>query len=641
MPSRHGWSVAVVLLACLAGGCSTAWGDVGGANGIERRLRDALASHGVRGAACILVNRDRFAGEYYFGLADAGASRPVTAETRFRAGSVSKSFTSLLAARLVERGLCRFDSRLVDAEIDGLALDNPWRATSPITLEQLLEHTAGLAGSTYRDYATDLANASSGRFLQHVGPLRCRWRPGAFFSYSNNGYGIAAAVLEHAAGRSFDDLVRREVFEPLGLSSATFRTDGDQPHLVATGYDRHGEPHRTWAMPMRPAGALVITPTDLARVVQMFLNRGDLPPGRERPADGDRPTAAPRYLTRETIERIEREETSLAAAEGATRGGYGLGQFGYLVGDQLYRGHWGKVGGFLTSYGYLPEQGVGFVLMVNTDQRPAMAACRELINAHLTAGLPTPIEPTSARGERTADPTGWYVNATHDMPIRDWIFRVVDQKRIEKAPGGYAVTSLSPRGSSTHLYRSAGPASFFRDATNVVTAALVEDGGDCYWSEGQAYLRVPAAQAFAWRWGFRVATLVAAACVIVIPIVAVTLRVWGRPLQSGPAATWAAAFVGSLGLVATEYLFLRFGALEGSLDDLRQLGTVSNASVTLAATSLAAVFGGVVAGGFATAQLILQRDRRSVLRLIACLPLAAAACLWLSSGWAPLMTWRP
>lgn len=593
---------------------------------VDGSVEKSLRENSVVGATWAIIDLEGSGWVRVFGDASAHSNSPVTTETRFRAGSFSKNLTALVALRLQA-----LDAIDLDAPIQSSAMVYGFNGPEEpgITLASLLEHTAGLPGSSYRDYATSLPNAGTAEFLSTFAPFQVRWRPQWFFSYSNPGYGVAAAVLGEASGRSFDELMQAEVFDPLGLDSASFENAGYPPDLVATGHDQNGKPQPTWAMLARPAGSLTITASDLARVVAMYLRRGRLEDGSE-------------FLPEELIERMERGETSAAARAGVRAAAYGLGNFGFAIDGRIWRGHWGKTDGFLTNVGYLPEHGIGFVLMINTDSPAAMRECRSIIATHLTEGQPEPERPPLARESIDPSIAGDYVNATHDMPIRDWLFRGLDQKRVRVEGDTLSVESLSPHGASSETYRPVTSGGFMPDSLPLATAAVTQLDGQQYWLEGEAYVRVTTAEAVIRRH----LPLAATGSSALLLVVCVIRGFWRRRehtnrserlLQKG---YFSAIAVASVAFLVTFWMFVRFGLL-GSSAELKLVGQVTPLSITLAVGSLVTVVSVLIATPIAIVRAarkpwLLWRLGEAMLFL----PLLFVAMVWISGGWFPLMTWR-
>lgn len=587
-----------------------------------------LSDSSIPGAAVVLVEDGRIAWQHYYGMADVAGRRPVNAETIFRAGSVSKNVVALLAMRLAEQR--RVDLAMpVEDLLPPRAPGASWHAADPIRLVHLLEHTAGLAGSSYADYAANAVDVAPGEYVASVGELQLRWRPGAFYSYSNPGYTIAAHVIERLTGQDFDRLVRAEVFGPLGMDTASFRTHGADAAQMAKSYDTRGREQSVWAMRGRPAGALSATAQDLARLVELYVGRGTTRDGIA-------------LLPLHAMQRIEQGESSLAAAAGVRYGSYGLGNFGFLVDGWVFRGHWGRTEGFQANLGYLPDTGRGFVLMVNGSDRAATARLRSAIAAHLTRGLAPPQVPHDPTRQADARAGGWYVNATHDMPLRAWLFSLLEQRHIRSAGDALEVEETGAAGSQVRRFVPAPGGGYAAADVPVATGALVEEQGRRYWVDGEAFEQVSWLQARGLYWLVISALLAsAAACLLAVAkaVAWALARMRGRPAR--PPGAWLLSFAAAgVGLLGTLALFVRYGLL-GSAEDLHALGRTTPLSMLIAALSVLAAAGSLGA----LASTLRATWQRPGAALVAAWPaglaMSGTALLWFANGWVPLMTWRP
>ncbi|MCG3125939.1 MAG: D-aminopeptidase [Phycisphaerae bacterium] len=145
---------------------------------------------------------------------------------RFHIGSVTKSLTSTVVGRLIERGVLRWDLKLAEG-LPGVEMREEYR---DVTLEMLLQHRGGIRA--YTDGSEDnfrarLAAGTTGSearaqfaaFILNAEPVA---KPGSSTNYSNAGYGVAAAIAERAAKKSWEELLEEIVFKPLELKAAGF-----------------------------------------------------------------------------------------------------------------------------------------------------------------------------------------------------------------------------------------------------------------------------------------------------------------------------------------------------------------------------------------------------------------------------------
>ena len=184
-----------------------------------------LERNRVPGVGLALVAGDRLVWAGGVGLADRDARRPVTADTLFRVGSITKSFVALALVKLAEEGRIDLSARISDVAPE-LAIENRWAAEAPITVAHVLEHTAGFDDMHFNEFYAPLAVESQplAQILARNPRSRvARWRPGSRFSYANPGYTVAAYLIEKASGRPWADYIRDELLRPLGMNGAALR----------------------------------------------------------------------------------------------------------------------------------------------------------------------------------------------------------------------------------------------------------------------------------------------------------------------------------------------------------------------------------------------------------------------------------
>ena len=343
------------------------------------RLRSAiaqvLAREHVPGAGIALVDGDHILWVGGVGVADRATGRPVTGDTLFRAGSITKSVVSLAFVRLVEQGRADLRARVADLAPE-LAIGNRWAAEQPITIAHLLEHTAGFDDMRPNESHGPLeieAMPLGDVLARNPGSRVARWRPGSRFSYANPGYTVAGYLLEKLTGRPYEDVLAHEILAPLGMTGAALRLTPEVDARLARGYAGGDDPVPYRAIYHRPAGNLMASPRDLAALVQLGLGRGRI--GRTQ------------LISPAGMARIERSETAWIDSGDAS---YGLGNYGDVSFGARIRGHNGGVDGFLSSYGYLPDRGVGFVVLINSWHCfGALREIQDLVVDYLLVGLPT------------------------------------------------------------------------------------------------------------------------------------------------------------------------------------------------------------------------------------------------------------
>lgn len=376
-----------------------------------------LRETGVPGAGIALVRSDRVEWEGGVGVADRERQIPVTADTSFRVGSVSKSLVALALVQLSEEGLVDLDAP-VRTVVPDVVIDNPWEEHHPVRIIHLLQHTAGFDDMHFNEmYLTPGEDDPSLAAVMARNPRsrRVRWPPGTRMAYSNPGYGLAGWVIEKIAEEPYEDYIAREIFEPLEMTASSFRLTPADHARLAQGYrDSTGPPVGFPPIYLRPAGNLHTTARDLGRFVQMLLNWG---------ARGDNYVVDPEYLGN-----MEAPRTTLAA-EAGLRHGYGSGIS--LRVDLPYKvlGHNGGIDGFVSSYGYSPSRDVGYVVLLNSAGPRAAEALTRLSSLAIRY-LKRDVEPQAPpRADVPADVLDRYTGYYHEASPRNQLAWAVDWLR--------------------------------------------------------------------------------------------------------------------------------------------------------------------------------------------------------------------
>ena len=205
-----------------------------------------------------------------------GRGRPVTDETPFQLGSISKSFTAMAVLQLVEAG-----EVALDAEIATYLSDFRGQHGSAITIRQLLSHTSGystLQGNQSHTDQTGEADELSARVRQLASIVPAS-DPGQRWWYSNANYLVLGRLVEVVSGRDFADYIETEILAPAGMGNS-FVSDGAIHETIATGHPpwfmgRRPVADRRTSRVMAPAGGVIASATDLARYLAIMTNGED------------------------------------------------------------------------------------------------------------------------------------------------------------------------------------------------------------------------------------------------------------------------------------------------------------------------------------------------------------------------------
>ena len=197
-----------------------------------------------------------------YGMADIKHGTPITPQTAFNVGSVTKQFTAAAINLLV------VDGRLsLDDDIRKYVPELP-RYEVPITIRHLVNHTSGLRNyDAMFQLAGESHGITSSEMLEMLArQRRLNFRTGEQWAYSNSGYTLLGVIVERVSGKSLPAFAEERLFRPLGMTSTAFRVRSDIPKGWALAYLRENGKFRQFTQPVGVVGAggLYSTVEDLA-----------------------------------------------------------------------------------------------------------------------------------------------------------------------------------------------------------------------------------------------------------------------------------------------------------------------------------------------------------------------------------------
>lgn len=235
-------------------------------------LEDRMRHHHVPGVSIALISGGKVAWARGYGVLDLGSKEPVTPRSLFQAASITKPVTAMAVLRLADQGKLSLEAPVNTLLRSWKLPEGP--LTAGVTVQRLLDHSAGLTVGGFTGYAPDaplpnLVQILQGRPPANNPPVRVDVEPGRQFRYSGGGYEVAQQLLIDVTGQPFAAFVHDTVLVPAGMEDSTF----DQPLTAelaaraASGYAADGTPvpGRWHVYPELAAVGLWTTPTDLAR----------------------------------------------------------------------------------------------------------------------------------------------------------------------------------------------------------------------------------------------------------------------------------------------------------------------------------------------------------------------------------------
>jgi CubicO group peptidase (beta-lactamase class C family) len=346
-----------------------------------------LSETRIPGAGIALVRTGAIEWAGGLGLADRDAGTPVTADTHFRVGSITKTFVAMALVQQYEDGAMDLDTPVKDLA-PLVAIDNPWEASDPVTVRHLLQHTAGFDDMHFNEMynVTDPPDVPLADVLKkNPASRRVRWRPGTRMAYSNPGYGVAGYVLEQVTQQSYEEVIAERIFRPLGMSTSSFVLREADHARLARGYDRpDGPPVPNTQIYLRPAGNLHSSAAELGTFVRLLLNWGE--------------TETDLVIDPEYLSNMERPQTSIAARAGLLYG-YGTGLASQTLAGYPVLGHGGGIEGFSSMFGYSTSRDAGYVVLLNGTYAPqALRRLTSLAIRYLKREVEPPPKPEATPG---------------------------------------------------------------------------------------------------------------------------------------------------------------------------------------------------------------------------------------------------
>jgi CubicO group peptidase (beta-lactamase class C family) len=362
-------------------------------NRLLQELDEIQSRYNIPAYAVVITSPERVLLDEVRGVSYSRSKKPVSTEAYFRIGSITKTFISLSALVAEKQGKLKLSDKVTDY-LGKELFKNPYLENNPVTIEQLLEHSAGFPDMDRREFASnDEVTLEQGlqRFAKNRTTL---WQPGQFHSYSNLSFGLAGRVIETATQTNINDWLVKSVFKPLGMESATLQHSKIVSANLVPGYQADGvELIPYWNMVYPSLGAINLQPRDMAKLIQFYLKRGA------------------GYLSEKKIQRQESPQTTLAAKQGLTYG-YGLGLYQWYRNGRLFFGHGGDADGYLSHFGYQKEAGKGYFVSINTFNNRAKSAMKKVIEKFIVKNLPETVSSEEVSGEDLSRLAGEYLPVT-------------------------------------------------------------------------------------------------------------------------------------------------------------------------------------------------------------------------------------
>jgi D-alanyl-D-alanine carboxypeptidase len=336
----------IVLLAVVCFSNSIVRADM-----VDDYIRGQMEDHRIPGVALAVIQNGNTIKTAAYGLADLEENVPVSTNTVFEIGSITKQFTAAGILLLQQEG-----KLLVDDKINKYLESIPEWWTN-ITIRHLLTHTSGIKNYTGLSGFELSRHLTQERFIDEIAKQRLDFQPGTSWKYCNTGFNLLGFIIENVSGTNYWAYMENKVFHKLGMTATTDRRPSAIIPHRAHGYEQtnHVAINRDYDLTdVFSAGAIVSTVGDLAR-----WNAG---------LDGDHLLKAGTKAQMWTAAKLNDGK--------ATK--YGFGWFIDSVEQHKNIGHGGSTSGFSASIQRFPDDKLAVIVLTNTDEQIATSLAKKI-----------------------------------------------------------------------------------------------------------------------------------------------------------------------------------------------------------------------------------------------------------------------
>ena len=324
------------------------------ADQIDDLLKAEMQKHQIAGLSLKVIRNGRHIKTRGYGVANLEWNTPVTPETVFEIGSITKQFTAACILLLAEDGKLSIDDKI------SRHLASTPTAWSNITIRHLLTHTSGIKNYTSLNGFELSRHLTQAQFIEKVGALPLDFSPGDSWAYCNTGYSLLGYIIENASSRNYWDFLRERILQPLGMNNTMDRKPGMVVPLRAAGYELTNYVHinRDYDLTdIFSAGAIISTAADMAKW-DAALDGGKL------------------------LSAASKEQWWMPVKlNNGTSQNYGFGWFLDPLNGHKNIGHGGATSGFSATIQRFPDDKLSIIILCNADESGLATALAKKIAA--------------------------------------------------------------------------------------------------------------------------------------------------------------------------------------------------------------------------------------------------------------------
>jgi CubicO group peptidase (beta-lactamase class C family) len=313
---------------------------------ISRRIVSEMKRLQVPGVAIGIWHQGtEFAGG--FGITSTENPLPVTADTLFQTGSISKTFTGTMMMQLAEQGKVDLDAPVKTYIDDFKVRDRD--VTKNVTVRHLLTHMGGWVGDYFNNFGD--GDDSLARMVKDIAELPQVQPLGTIWSYNNTGFNVAARIIEIVTGKPFEQAAQEMLFDPLGLKMSFFYpSDILFTHRFVVGHQKvkdQVQVARPWAVGRagNGVGGVVSTVRDLLKYARFHMSHGK----------------------KKVISGKSLKAMRVPQADAGPRGMMGITWFIRKAGDLTIYAHGGATLGQQAYFFFIPDREFACAILTNSD----------------------------------------------------------------------------------------------------------------------------------------------------------------------------------------------------------------------------------------------------------------------------------
>ncbi len=344
-------------------------------------IEETMAYQGIPGMAIGVVYDQELLWAQGFGYADLEKKIPMTPQTLCRIASITKTFTATALMQLVEAGKLRLDDP-VRQYLPWFELKNKFPDAPPITIRQLLTHTAGLPGEAAFPYWSDHQFPTREQIIATLPNQELIFPPDYRYRYSNLGLALAGEVVTAASGVSYQQYIEENILNPLGMSNTFVVLPPSQRNRLATSYDyrqpdgRRNKLNFPESNGLIPAANITSNVEDLAKYLSAHLSDG---------------VKGHPILSIYSLREMHRVHW----LDADWQGGRGLGFYVRKRGERTLVGHGGWVAGYKSHIVFCHNEKIGVIVLCN---------CADAVPTHFAYRIYDELAPTILNWKRTKPP---------------------------------------------------------------------------------------------------------------------------------------------------------------------------------------------------------------------------------------------